>query len=181
MQDEEICAAAATTLHQAVLDSAATRKDRIAVIDSATGLEHCYATLAGDTARLAQAVWAAVKAGPVSGHTGKLIAVLCEKGYHQALATLAVMQAAHAYLPLHVDWPAARLLDVMAEGGVEYLLISRQSAANKTLFASLSARHRLLVIEDLLEAPPGAPTALPPVEPDDIAYVIFSSGSTGKP
>ena len=179
MQDQEIRAAAATTLHQAVLDSAAKRQEQIAVIEGATGREHCYASLARDTARLAQAVWAA--AGPADGHTGKLIAVLCEKGYHQALATLAVMQAAHAYLPLHVDWPAARLLDVMAEGEVTYLLISRQSAADQALRAALSASHRLLVIEDLLETPAPAPVTLPPVRPDDVAYVIFTSGSTGKP
>ncbi|HEX8478988.1 MAG TPA: AMP-binding protein [Telluria sp.] len=153
MQDFEFRAAAATTLHQAVLDSAAMRQEQIAVIDGATGREHSYAALARDSARLAQAVWAAVATGPADGHTGKLIAVLCEKGYHQALATLAVMQAAHAYLPLHVDWPAARLLDVMAEGEVTYLLVSRQSAADQALRAALSARHRLLVIEDLLEAP----------------------------
>ncbi|WEF32912.1 non-ribosomal peptide synthetase [Pseudoduganella chitinolytica] len=180
VQDQEICAAAATTLHQAVLDSAATRAGRIAVVDSATGLEHGYDALARDTARLAQAIWCAVSPPVSAAHTGHLIAVLCEKGYHQALATLAVMQAAHAYLPLHVDWPAARLLDVMAEGGVEYVLVSRQCAADEALCAALSARHRLLVIEELLEAPPLAAT-LPTVQPDDIAYVIFTSGSTGKP
>ncbi len=181
MLDAEIRAAAATTLHQAVLDSAAVGSDRVAIIDSAAGREHSYAALAHDTARLAQAVWNAVETGPALGHTGKLIAVLCEKSYHQALATLAVMQAAHAYLPLHVEWPAARLLDVMAEGGVEYLLISRYSATDEALVAALSAHHRLLVIEDLLEAPEATRQALPTVQPDDIAYVIFTSGSTGKP
>ncbi|WP_308506855.1 non-ribosomal peptide synthetase [Pseudoduganella ginsengisoli] len=139
---------------------------------------------------MAGAVWRATApagaAAGYAGHTGKLIAVLCEKGYHQALATLAVMQAAHAYLPLHVDWPAGRLLDVLAEGAAECVLISRQCAADAALVAALSAHHRLLVIEDLLDAAVAraekeAAPALPVTGPDDIAYVIFTSGSTGKP
>ncbi|MTW02428.1 hypothetical protein, partial [Pseudoduganella ginsengisoli] len=50
MLDEEICAAAASTLHDSVLAGAAARGAAIAVIDSATGRQHSYAELAAGRA-----------------------------------------------------------------------------------------------------------------------------------
>jgi amino acid adenylation domain-containing protein/thioester reductase-like protein len=190
MQDEEIYTAATSTLHACVLSSAQAAAAGTAIIDTAASREYRYADLASDVDSLAQAIWRTVSPNytfSCDQHTGKLIAVLCEKGYHQALATLAIMKSAHAYLPLHVDWPTGRLLDVLAEGGVDYVLVSRQITGDAALVAALSERHQLFIIEDLLlqghnaADEPLAPVSLPNVSPDDIAYVIFTSGSTGRP
>src|SRR3990167_6291039 len=107
-----------------------------------------------------------------------LIGVLCEKGYHQVLATTAIMKAGYAYLPLHVEWPAARCAEVLAQGNVSILLISA-SQYNQTELRNTFHDYELVVIGQ--DHPVPNDVTLPVVSADDVAYVIFTSGSTGKP
>lgn len=119
----------------------------------------------------------------------KLIAILSEKGFNQVVSTLAIMEAGHAYLPLHVEWPYGRLLDILAEGKVQIVLVSRKQFYNPELRRTLGAKHQLLVIEEIMERLASDKELyeqmlaldMPKVTPEDIAYVIFTSGSTGKP
>ncbi|MBA80301.1 MAG: hypothetical protein CMF36_04130 [Leeuwenhoekiella sp.] len=111
---------------------------------------------------------------------GLLIGVLSEKGYNLPLATLSILRAGHAYLPLHVDWPSGRIDEVLKQGGVDILLVSAKVAQQTERMAGLKEQYRILIIEDML-GKQAADIALPTVKADDIAYVIFTSGSTGKP
>ncbi|WP_143342528.1 non-ribosomal peptide synthetase/type I polyketide synthase, partial [Crossiella equi] len=137
-----------------------------AVIDAAGA--HSYGDLVTDSAALA---------GALLGTEGSLVAVLADKGYHQVLATTAVLRAGLAYLPLHVDWPLERVAGILTESGTGTVLLTR-AHAQRAEVRELGARFRLLVIEDHLDQ---APVRLPEVRADDLAYVIFTSGSTGKP
>ena len=118
-----------------------------------------------------------------------LIAILSEKGYNQVISMLAIMLSGHAYLPLHVDWPSGRIVEVLNSGIVETILISRKQYSNIQLRNNLKKPYKLIVIEDLLEkikTDSAFVTSLdkfelPAIDEDNIAYVIFTSGSTGKP
>ncbi|KTC83773.1 Surfactin synthase subunit 1, partial [Legionella cincinnatiensis] len=83
-----------------------------------------------------------------TGSQGRLIAVLSEKGYSQVVATLSIMKAGYAYLPLHVDWPLGRVHEVLKQGGVELVLLSRKMAAHEETYASLVNEYEVLIIED---------------------------------
>ena len=147
--------------------------DAIATIE-AGGLARSYAALRADVDRLA---WRLL------GREGALIGILAEKGHRQSVATLAVMQSGHAYLPLNVEWPLGRLLDVLAAGGVRTLLVSREQRARIAFDADRFAPFAILDLDDELAsaAANDEMADFPRVAGDDIAYVIFTSGSTGTP
>lgn len=108
----------------------------------------------------------------------ELIAVLSEKGYQQVIATLGIMKAGAAYLPLHIDWPIGRIYEIAQQAQIKRLLVSR---AQWLLIkdTDLVDDYQVEIIEDLEQSK--LPSNLPSVSPDDLAYVIFTSGSTGKP
>ncbi|MET9647510.1 non-ribosomal peptide synthetase/type I polyketide synthase [Streptomyces syringium] len=154
------------------------REGATAVIDAGTGRTHTYGELIEQSRTLALRL--RTELGDASGE--RLSGVLAEKGHSQVLATAAVMKAGLGYLPLHVDWPAGRIEEILAQADVRTVLVSRGQFARADIQA-LGSVCRLLVIEDLLEQDqPGAEeSSLPVVGPDDVAYVIFTSGSTGRP
>ncbi|WP_277670070.1 non-ribosomal peptide synthetase/type I polyketide synthase [Saccharomonospora viridis] len=141
--------------------------DRVAVID-ADG-EHTHGELVKDSDNVARAL---------VGRGETLVAVLAQKGYPQVLATTAIMKSGAGYLPLHVDWPVARIVDILEQAGVRTVLLSRAQHDRAEVRDGL-AGFEPLILEDLLSGHHHA--RLPEVRPDDIAYVIFTSGSTGKP
>lgn len=147
----------------------------IAVIDG-NNIGHTYADLRFDVERLAMRLIAS---------EGALIGILSEKGYNHAVSTLAVMKSGHGYLPLNVDWPAARIADVLDCGDAVTLLVSRRQRQAVESEPHLFKRYEIIEIEELLDTPDGmsasAAAAYPAVAAHAIAYVIFTSGSTGKP
>ncbi|WP_162263058.1 non-ribosomal peptide synthetase [Legionella cincinnatiensis] len=146
----------------------------IAVIDAGKKAEYSHGELWSASEQVVASLLA-------TGSQGRLIAVLSEKGYSQVVATLSIMKAGYAYLPLHVDWPLGRVHEVLKQGGVELVLVSRKMAAHEETYASLVNEYEVLIIEDALEHAVDLGLEKPKVHADDVAYVIFTSGSTGKP
>jgi amino acid adenylation domain-containing protein len=147
----------------------------VAVIDGPC-VEHTYADLRSDVDRLALRL--------ISSE-GVLVGILSEKGYSHAVATLAVMKSGHGYLPLNVEWPMARIVDVLECGSVRTLLVSRRQRLMIESDPRLCQRYAIVDIQGVLEAadclPDDAEAFYPQVLGSDIAYVIFTSGSTGTP
>jgi non-ribosomal peptide synthetase component F len=116
-------------------------KQSIAVIDRDRAVN--YETLLSDSERLSRYLCHEVQS------QSTLVGVLSEKGYNQVITTLSIMKSGHAYLPLHVDWPVARLDAVLMQGNVEVLLVSAKQYACAEVKA-LGDKYQLLVIEELL-------------------------------
>ncbi|MQY03017.1 non-ribosomal peptide synthetase [Actinomadura macrotermitis] len=74
-------------------------------------------------------------------------------------AFLGILKAGAAYVPVDLEWPAARSGQVLA--GVDLVLDRDWLDRNRT--------------------PGDAAAARPLVRPDDLAYVMYTSGSTGEP
>jgi amino acid adenylation domain-containing protein/non-ribosomal peptide synthase protein (TIGR01720 family) len=107
----------------------------------------------------------------------RLVAVVLEKGWQQVVATLAVLQAGAAYLPVDPQLPAERLSFLLVEGDVEAALTLPELDVRIDWPPGVAR----LWIDDQ-EPPSPAPPPLPPLAgPGDLAYVIFTSGSTGQP
>jgi amino acid adenylation domain-containing protein/non-ribosomal peptide synthase protein (TIGR01720 family) len=104
------------------------------------------------------------------------VAILMERSLEMVVATLAVLKAGGAYLPLHSAYPLERMRLIMEEAGAAVLLLDRSSAERGLTHSNL------IVVND-------APSLLtgPDVDPDirintdQLAYVIYTSGSTGAP
>ena len=112
-----------------------------------------------------------------------LVGVLSEKGVGQLVATLGIMNASAAYLPLHVEWPLGRIQEVLQQGMVKTVLVSRQQYEQQIQSSYIADQFEWLILQDIIEDSqwPTTPQDLPRNSLDDICYVIFTSGSTGKP
>ncbi len=139
------------------------------------GEELTYAELAARAERLARHL-----AG-LGVRRGTVVGVCLERSLAVPAAVLAVSMAGGALLPLDPDGPAERLASLVAASAAPMLLSQRSLAGRLPAFAG-----RTLFLETLEAAPPSrrplpALPPLPAVEPDDLAYVIHGTESSGEP
>ncbi len=127
-----------------------------------------YAELGTQIDRIAQGLLAAKVT------KGTLVAVGLERGIDMVAALLAILKIGAAYLPLDVDFPTARLGQILDAAKPDAVLVHRSTAGS----VSQSSAPQV-IIEDLV-ALDHSVTAVA-VAADDRAYVIFTSGSTGTP
>jgi amino acid adenylation domain-containing protein len=106
-----------------------------------------------------------------------LVAVVTQPGWERIVATLGVLEAGAAYLPIDPTLPNERIAYLLENGQVE--LVLTQNWLHDGL-AWPAAVQRLRIDDPSLEELDPGPLA-PVQTPDDLAYVIFTSGSTGQP
>ncbi|CAH0046828.1 unnamed protein product [Clonostachys solani] len=115
-----------------------------------------------------------------------LVGVLAPRSHQTIIAFLGILKANLAYLPLDIDIPASRTQGILsAIPGRKIVLVGRLGAA------SLADHERLQDVEmveisDILSQHGGqgdVTAGIPVVKPSasSLAYVIFTSGSSGKP
>ncbi|MBN3518769.1 amino acid adenylation domain-containing protein [Algoriphagus lutimaris] len=98
----------------------------------------------------------------------KLIAISCSRSVKTIINMLGVLAAGKAYLPLDFDQPTERLAKIVSETNVRFGLQGLDSED----FASLSIK----TIEGKYRD-----STLTPNYTSDLAYVLFTSGTTGMP
>lgn len=108
---------------------------------------------------------------------GDFIAVSLERSPELLYSLLAIMQCGAAYIPLDPEYPKERLEFMLTDSGAKALL------TNKKLFASLPSWSNTLFIEDAIESLEdyAATPLFLTVSPDLVAYILYTSGSTGNP
>jgi len=110
---------------------------------------------------------------------GKLIAVVMEKGWEQAVATLAILRAGSAYLPIDPALPLQRRWHLLEQGDVETALTQPRFAES----LGWPQGVRVVTVEEGGGAPlPGEGCAMGEgTGVRGLAYILFTSGSTGLP
>lgn len=109
---------------------------------------------------------------------GSLVPVCVERSPEQAMALLGVLKAGAAYVPLDPSLPAGRIRRILDQTRPDLVLVSRR------LMPVLPRTGApVLQVEDALEEQAGGRgDGLPSgSSPGDLAYVMFTSGSTGIP
>ncbi|MGC4924952.1 amino acid adenylation domain-containing protein [Streptomyces sp. DT117] len=137
-----------------------------------------YAELDAISDGLARAL-AGLGAGPERG-----IGVLLARSPAVVSVSLGTVRTAGAYVPLDARWPAERLDQVAGLADVRVLVVDEEALTSPWV-AATAARIPVLVVDRLGRilrgAPerPGHPAAVPGTA--SLAYVMFTSGSTGLP
>ncbi|MFC4857850.1 non-ribosomal peptide synthetase [Actinophytocola glycyrrhizae] len=153
-------------VHRLVAERAAAGPDRLAAADAARGLT--YAELHRAAGRFAHRLRAE------GVRPGDLVAVVLTRGTELVLAQLAILRAGAAIVPLDPVNPAARLGRMLDRAGARLVVTGAEQLDR------LPA-HVTPVVVDWAALGDGPEADDPPVHPDQLAYVTFTSGSTGEP
>ncbi|MEU5883555.1 amino acid adenylation domain-containing protein [Spirillospora sp. NPDC047279] len=107
------------------------------------------------------------------------VAMLLERSADSVVASLATLKAGGAYAPIHHAYPADRMAWAVAEVGAPVLLVNTPM---KDRVAELEGAARVVVVDDDPEtaAQPSTPPGVA-AHPEQLAFVLFTSGSTGLP
>lgn len=104
---------------------------------------------------------------------GEVVGLLCRRGARPIVALLGILKAGAAYLPLSPDLPDPRLAAMIEDSGCRRVLADDSGARRLEALAPGIALA--------IDGPPEARRAASPAAPDDDAYLLYTSGSTGAP
>jgi amino acid adenylation domain-containing protein len=166
------------TLTELLERQAARTPDAVAVVDPQMSLT--YRQLNERADRLAAML---ANAG-VIGESPVL--VVMKRSAELVVALLAVLKAGGVYVPVDVGWPVSRIAFVAGDVGAVVVLcdqalaeLAGQVCPGAPIVLASAAAETTAVAEGFATPTPGRPGAVR--HPDRLAYVMYTSGSTGGP
>ena len=157
------------TLPELFLAGLEAHENRLAVI--APGKTLTYAELFARASRLAQFL------RERGAEPNKLVAIVMDKGWQQIVAAVGIVLSGAAYVPIAAGLPDERREGLLAQSQAMAVVTTEDAAAG---LAWHNALPRIVVADDEIPTGPER-VASSPQRPEDIAYLIYSSGSTGFP
>ena len=160
------------TLDARIARHAAERAQQPAVVDGEAVLGH------GELDAQAEAL--AQRLRRLGVGRGARVGLCLERSPALVVGMLAILKTGAAYVPLDPAVPAQRLRQIVADSAPSVVL--SRSTLRDTLAQALPAATPLCLVDRPSEDPVGdAPAAADTARPDDLAYVLYTSGSTGVP
>ncbi|MBE8524336.1 amino acid adenylation domain-containing protein [Amycolatopsis sp. H6(2020)] len=160
-------------VHQLIADTVAARPDDVAVV---AGLDQLtYRQLDERANQVAHALLADGLAAE------DVVAVVSERAIPWLVAVLGVLKAGGCYLPVEPHFPVERIAAMVTRSACRRALTDDVGAAVLDRLDGLVPGIRARGVDEVLRA--GHPTADPgtPVGAGQLAYIYFTSGSTGEP
>lgn len=129
-----------------------------------------------DLARQAEAIAATIDQETVNSaaRATKPVCLLVDHGPGIVAAILGVITAGRFYTPLDVHAPDDRLRGILAFTDADLVICDQAARARAERLGAV----RVVVLEEAVRTPP---RSFPSPRPDDPAYLLFTSGSTGEP
>ncbi|ANY07176.1 non-ribosomal peptide synthetase [Pseudonocardia sp. HH130630-07] len=114
------------------------------------------------------------------------VAVLLDRDVEMPLAIIGILRAGAVYLPLDPSYPQARLATMVADAApVAALTVGATTGGDAERLLAGHGVPRIRLDEPIGPAGTGTdaagPVPLPSYDPDRLAYIIFTSGTTGRP
>jgi amino acid adenylation domain-containing protein len=174
-------------IHQLLERAAAGGPERAAVIEP--DRTHSYGELDRTSSQLAHAL---IHHGV---RPGDRVGLLLAKSFEAVAAIYGVLKAGAVYVPLDDEAPARRLGYIARDAGIGCLVTSGASAADWQRLVEAGAPLHTVVGSDHERSGAAGPSRLPwsglseypdtppavGVAPDSLAYILYTSGSTGEP
>lgn len=109
---------------------------------------------------------------------GDLVGIYLDRSIAAVVAMLAILKRGAAYVPLDTRDPAGRSAEIVRDAGIATVIASRTHPLTNEIHA-----EGIILIEDALCANSISPaeTLEVAVDAGSLAYVMFTSGTTGKP
>jgi amino acid adenylation domain-containing protein len=158
-------------LHELVERQARRTPDAVAIVCEGATLN--YGDLDRRSAQLAHHLHG-LGVGPDA-----LVGLLVDRSPEMVVALLGILRAGGAYIPLDPAFPPARLAHMVADSRLRVLVTS--GALDRDLPAHSATVVRLDADADAIARHPAEPPAVAGLEPHHLAYVLYTSGSTGLP
>ncbi|MFD9972709.1 amino acid adenylation domain-containing protein, partial [Streptomyces sp. NPDC059011] len=160
-------------VHELFEERVRMHPDAVAVVHG--GREWTYGELNGRANRLARAL-------RVRGVEGEgVVGVVLERNVDWLASVLAVFKAGGVYLPVEPGFPAGRIAATLSRAGCRVVLTESGSTGSlDEALVSVGGVERLLVDAAYGEGHAGDDLGVP-VAAGQLAYIYFTSGSTGEP
>lgn len=159
--------------HQLFADTAAARPDDVAV---RCGLDRLSYRQLDERAN--QVAHALLRDGLCHED---VVAVVAERGIPWLVGTLGVLKAGGCYLPVEPQFPAARIVAMFASAECRFALTDEVGSGVFERLVGAVPAIRARTVQELFDE--SLPTTDPdvPVAAGQLAYIYFTSGSTGEP
>lgn len=104
--------------------------------------------------------------------SGEIVALCLHNSLELLIGILGILQAGGTYLPIDPTYPAGRI-ERMIQDAKPILVLTQENLRDKFSYDKVAMIDRLSLTERLVEREP--------IQPDQLAYVVYTSGSTGAP
>ena len=153
-------------VHHSFERQAELTPDAVAVVAARAVITYCTLNILADSASR-QLRAAGVQPGSVVG-------LLMHRSLDAVAGILGILKSGAAYLPLDPSYPQQRLAFMLSDAGVKTILTSEECCHTVSDFSG--------DVVVLGEAPAGpGPSGSVQVSDEQLAYVLYTSGSTGQP
>ncbi|MCP4213835.1 MAG: amino acid adenylation domain-containing protein, partial [bacterium] len=111
--------------------------------------------------------------------TGHIVGLALPRSLEIIVAMLAVLKAGGAYLPIDLQYPPERSRYMLEDSGTQLLLTTRDSLDTTSESPGWNAEQTLYLNEIELNQPGSNYSRT--ANPSDLAYIIYTSGTSGRP
>jgi len=112
----------------------------------------------------------------IGADNGSFVGISLPKGILQVIAVYGILAAEATYVPIGIHQPAERRRKIIEAGAIKWVIGSREDQATCAKIAETT----VVLIEEILQGEASLTEPCFP-NPGQLAYIIFTSGTTGIP